>query len=711
MELVYLYVKDFGILKDASFNFSSKYHFSFDLEQWTLTATETDNPLPENFFSNNQSGVVKNISALIGSNGSGKTSVSRLLRKVFSKDVRGGQVECILVFESAGTFKVFNSVLPPCDSGDEVFENLNEVVAHSNKWNILKLKKAFKTTTNTTFIDPFSENWQNILLDLFESNSALALKMDVTIKFKFQFVALTTLLYKMSQCESTHFVYSSNFYDPNHLLGPARNSITNYSSHDLSTSALLHCDYSNRRMISNSQVIKENSMLDSHTIEELTRNVLFFGALNRSQELAPEDLSLPMTKTLYISFKKVSFDEIWQTLSGLEQSQSQTGELTDHPLDRLEEVFSDYEKALRSGKSLNGYGKRSILLSLEKLIIYNGLYEHLRDISSQRAYGKILTTVNSALDSFRDQGFSNFYEFFTLPFFKKMNNLYSFVNDLGADMFYLPQNKLFFELNEEDGLNNALKFISLCEPLLYLNDYLEFDWHPTLSTGEYSLYNIYSRIYDLVKHSDFSIQDKEEVAKRHLILFFDEIETTVHPEVQRKLVKSLITFCETFLSGLTVQLIFASHSPILLSDIPKSTVTFMKKIKPDDTGFDIKRNDGMAYLEVNKKGADAETFGANIHSLYRHSFFLERGAMGAFAEGKINGLIKDIEGFNSNSDLADLESRIGMVGEPVIKKVLEDQLKAKIIAHHDVGKLEEYIAQLQDRVKTLKAFECSEEAE
>jgi len=126
----------------------------------------------------------------------------------------------------------------------------------------------------------------------------------------------------------------------------------------------------------------------------------------------------------------------------------------------------------------------------------------------------------------------------------------------------------------------------------------------------------------------------KKLSKTHInngaIFFLDEIEITVEPSFQRKMVKLVVDFINDFFKDNPCHIIFASHSPILLSDIPDSNVVFLEKDK--DTG--------CTHVVDHKE--TGKTFGANIYSLYKNSFFMKEGLMGEFAENKINNIIKDL---------------------------------------------------------------------
>ena len=87
------------------------------------------------------------------------------------------------------------------------------------------------------------------------------------------------------------------------------------------------------------------------------------------------------------------------------------------------------------------------------------------------------------------------------------------------------------------------------------------------------------------------------------VIMLDEAEVSFHPEWQRKYFNAFLKFIKKNICehGTHVQLILATHSPIILSDIPKQNTVFLKKDK-------LTQN--TIYVE------GEETFAANIFSLY-----------------------------------------------------------------------------------------------
>ena len=168
-------------------------------------------------------------------------------------------------------------------------------------------------------------------------------------------------------------------------------------------------------------------------------------------------------------------------------------------------------------------------------------------------------------------------------------------------------------------------------------DYLFLEFDPRLSAGEMSYLQLFSRVYSYFGSIEFGRKVKDEEPWRFkdlpplcdarlyqydVLLFMDEVETTLHPRLQAKLVRNLLLFFQLMLGNYRVHLVLATHSPILLSDIPKSHVLFLKADKsiPD------------CYIR--------NTFAANVFDLYNESFFMTEGTVGAFAAEKVNRLLK-----------------------------------------------------------------------
>ncbi len=194
-----------------------------------------------------------------------------------------------------------------------------------------------------------------------------------------------------------------------------------------------------------------------------------------------------------------------------------------------------------------------------------------------------------------------------------------------------------------------------------------------LSNGEKGLLKIIGNLDYLISHSN----------SKTILLFLDEIETYLHPEWQRKFLYYIIPIFER-LSNKKIYCFFATHSPFLLSDLPKENVIFLEKGK-------------QVYPNI-------ETFGANIHTLLSHGFFMKEGLMGEFAKNKINEVIDYLNGKKSPiADDDEAQRYIHIIGEPIVKRQLQRMLDSKKLDKmKDIDALKSQIESLQSRLENLE---------
>lgn len=147
---------------------------------------------------------------------------------------------------------------------------------------------------------------------------------------------------------------------------------------------------------------------------------------------------------------------------------------------------------------------------------------------------------------------------------------------------------------------------------------------------------------------------EEKIHYHSVNLVFEEIELYFHPEWQRTLIFDLVrSLRNAYVPEIkSVNMIFVTHSPYILSDIPKSNVLFLR--------------DGMPVYEMQEN-----TFGANINSLLKNGFFLPSLPMGEFAYRKINMLFEKLHsGQFDPQSLDQIYAQIMTVGEPAIRSQL-----------------------------------------
>ena len=171
----------------------------------------------------------------------------------------------------------------------------------------------------------------------------------------------------------------------------------------------------------------------------------------------------------------------------------------------------------------------------------------------------------------------------------------------------------------------------------------------SFSSGEKQLLNSTSAII-------YHLQNLTATAITHyrnVNIILEEIELYYHPDYQRKLIWQLLNqIGRADIPEIdSINILFVTHSPFILSDVPKSQVMFLE--------------DGMLRNTMQEN-----TFGANIHSLLKNGFFLPNLPMGEFAYEKINELFRKLNEGDFGNEYQDLYQQILLVGEPYLRSQL-----------------------------------------
>ncbi|AIG30297.1 hypothetical protein IA01_07380 [Flavobacterium psychrophilum] len=230
------------------------------------------------------------------------------------------------------------------------------------------------------------------------------------------------------------------------------------------------------------------------------------------------------------------------------------------------------------------------------------------------------------------------------------------------------------------------------------NEKIEFK---TLSSGEkQKIYSISSILYHL-SNLDSVKNTRTKTAYTNVNIVLEEIELYFHPEMQRNFINDILDS----ISGIelykikAINFCFVSHSPFILSDIPKENIMFLENID----------NKAVQILD------DKSTFGANIHDLLKDGFFMKKGSIGEFAKNRITKTIQWlnlIREENEKSIKNDFEllleekeyhkNIIEIIDERIIKtKLLE--MYSEIFGNEEREKyLKNEIERLNEELKTLQ---------
>lgn len=158
-----------------------------------------------------------------------------------------------------------------------------------------------------------------------------------------------------------------------------------------------------------------------------------------------------------------------------------------------------------------------------------------------------------------------------------------------------------------------------------------------LSSGEQQfVHTIQAVIYHL-NNIQSAHANTEGIKYQAVNIVLDEIELYFHPDFQRGFISKLLRAISRVNPAdktriRTVNLLFLTHSPFILSDIPNENVLRLK----------LSKGKSLPFVFKDKDNRGEETFAANIYELLSNSFFIEGTAIGKFAEDKINSIIEKV---------------------------------------------------------------------
>ena len=263
---------------------------------------------------------------------------------------------------------------------------------------------------------------------------------------------------------------------------------------------------------------------------------------------------------------------------------------------------------------------------------------------------------------------------------EKINLINKFIKILESNDEIINDKNIFDNLEKDINLNEKLLLNISNENIIEVNDNFfvfyeklikyelkpfTYELYPSLSSGQKAILFIFARINDAIKKIN------QENPNENILILLDEADLKLHLEWQRKFVFDLIEFLNSY-SNNKFYVLYATHSPMILSDITNDRVVFLKK-----------KND--KYSE-DKQDFSKSTFGANIYDIYADSFFVKK-FMGEFAQNKINEVIKIIDEYKEkkeknpdefmpNEKALDNLKIVKSIGESLLRNKLEDEIKA-----------------------------------
>lgn len=207
----------------------------------------------------------------------------------------------------------------------------------------------------------------------------------------------------------------------------------------------------------------------------------------------------------------------------------------------------------------------------------------------------------------------------------------------------------------------------------------------SLSSGENALLNFYSRFYYFFKKKVFDLPIHKR--RNNYFVFLDEADLGFHPRWKKHFVKSILSFFAHFFDsfGSKVQIIFTTHDPLTLSDILNYNIIYL--------------DEHSGIRSVINQNKPLRSFGANISDLLADSFFVGNGLIGDFAKEKMDDTILWLRNLEDKDNSVYHERVIRNIDEPIVQKKLSEMFDEKMKKNISDELIKEQIAYLQRLLK------------
>lgn len=654
MELIFLFINqtEQGFIEEQGFNFSPNYKFEVIVEgdTYVLTQDKCNKKIPKYFF--DDTGCISNVTAIVGENGSGKSTLLHELSHLF---IRVKDEDHIPAYNDYFAERYTKEIRAA------VFMENGEFVCYHN-------------------IDRFINRTSIRTAYLYQSSPIFQKMVDNKVGYEnISKIYLTNSMYSIENNLSTDGCINRIL-----LNVEALNTIKNeFYKGKIKKNHFADGGYFSYIDLCQSQK-KANDF-------QQVLDILYIGAMYGREDKGI--LSKNLHPDLYVSFQFYT-KVIQNNLNRVKRQRKQ---------DESDEDI--LVKAHNKLKSIIGDSFIEILKTDSISIAYfNLLYEIMAykrgigfsNIGVIHSKDDLKTSIEFILKS-DDSTWSLF------------GDAFNEIKEFEECFWDCPQTECLLPVNDEGyeskieveyGSDSYKRFLKLVEKYAiyqkqsFILKYIRIGGLQ-FSSGERALLNFFSWLY-LVPFFKYISDDVQESLKDNVLLLIDEIDLYCHPGWQQKMLYYLLDEARILFRGKNVQIIFTTHSPIILSDMPKSNVIYLSR--------DYKNN----KCRVDEPKNHDETFGANIYRLFDDAFFLEeQGQVGEFAKRKIKNLIdrlKPVHGDNGrftyqriSENMTELEQEISLIGEPIIK----DRLYTMLYKH----KMEVGYAGEDIREKMIKVYE------
>lgn len=385
---------------------------------------------------------------------------------------------------------------------------------------------------------------------------------------------------------------------------------------------------------------------------------------------------------------------------------------------KKEKVETQWKKIKDEWKDVGNYTDESFFEDLKNQIIsfWKNKYQFKETKKNNQEYEvAVLYLAYKTIKVAQYNVFQNFEALSSMRVFNKNENrdeiLKNLIDEIDQDRSHITyrirQTLAFLELRQfsekqytiEDFAksireiidNGKWRYIDLIPPHCFVVDILLKEKDSTkeaysfskLSSGEKQLVYTISTILYHIRNLNSIKGNIRRLKYNHINIILDEIELYFHPEFQRQFVNNLIRSIQNLQFNIaSVNILLATHSPFILSDIPKQNVLFLE------------------YGKTIAEKMQENTFGANIHTLLQNGFFLNGVPIGDFAKHKINEMFAKLHKGECSNELF---NEILLVGEPFIKsQLLKKYNELKPIEYSELNNEVQKLRKELDELKKSK---------
>lgn len=330
----------------------------------------------------------------------------------------------------------------------------------------------------------------------------------------------------------------------------------------------------------------------------------------------------------------------------------------------LREFVLNFRKKITDNKSVNAIKYFTAFLVFIDFVLNRDILKYSESSKLHKGSEEYYNILKSLFEpTQRDFRIDEIYKYFTTDFaitidkYWNVFETYKFLNDLidtdlglqsnteiKEDIGAYSNRRIQFTLDYNDKVGSFLK--SYLEATTNQNLSYSIEWSG-ISSGHKAYINLFANFYSIASR----------LKQENVMICIDEGDLYFHPKWQTEFLYKLINVLPKLLNK-KCQLFLTTHSPFLVSDLPKDNLLFVHKNQ--DGNLSVIPNDEI----------DGETFGGNIGELFLDAFFMQGSLISHFAASKIQIMVDKIRITGGQIDAND-RILISVIGDELIRSQLK----------------------------------------